>query len=479
MSSIKIPPYTKIITPLIVACALFMEHLDSSIIATALPTISQSLHTDPLHLSLAITSYMFSLAVFIPLSGWAADRLGARTVFMWAIVVFTMGSIACGLSINLPMLVISRVFQGLGGAMMVPVGRLVVLRTVPKAGLVDAMAWVTAPALIGPVLGPPIGGLIVTYASWRWIFLVNVPIGILGIYLANKYIENIIGRSREPLDKLGFVLVGLSMGALMFSFETLGRHFVPNSVIAACFVGSIFCFSLYLLHMRRIQHPIIDLSVMKFPTYFYSVVGGTLFRVGIGALPFLLPLMLQIGFGQSAATSGFLTFAGAVGAILMKLIASTVIRALGFRVTLLLNSFINALFMGGCAFFVPQTPHSIIFIFLLVGGVFRSLQFTALNTIAYAEIPDHMMSRANTLYNMFQQMSLSFGVAMGALMLNTTIGWYHLTKIEAGIFWPSYTVIGIICLLSMLLFMPLSPQAGEEVSGHKIQNEDSVRKELA
>jgi MFS family permease len=479
MATESIPSQRNIIVPLIVACALFMEHLDSSIIATALPTIARSLHTDPLHLNLAITSYMFSLAVFIPLSGWAADRFGARTVFTWAIVVFTLGSVACGFSIDLMTLCIARVIQGLGGAMMVPVGRLVVLRTVPKAKLVDAMAWVTAPALIGPVMGPPIGGLIVTYASWPWIFLVNVPIGILGLFLARKYIKNIRGRAREKLDKFGFLLVGMSMGALIFGFEMVGRHFLPPAVVISVMLAGIVCLGLYMWHVRRIDHPIIDLGIMKYTTFWTSVAGGTLFRVGIGALPFLLPLMLQNGFGDSPATSGFLTFAGAVGAVLMKLVATATIRALGFRTTLIVNSVINAVFMAGCAMFVPGTSHSVIFIFLFVGGLFRSLQFTALNTIAYADIPDNLMSRANTLYNMFQQLGLSFGVAFGALILNLTLDWRGISELRADVFWPSYVGIGIMCLVSGLIYLPLSPNAGSEVSGHKIANSEKDRKETA
>ncbi len=473
------PSRRNVIVPLIVACALFMEHLDGSIIATALPTIARSLHTDPLHLNMAITSYMFSLAVFIPLSGWASDRFGARRVFMAAIIVFTVGSIACGLSVDLTTLVMSRILQGMGGAMMVPVGRLVVLRIVPKADLVDAMAWVTAPALIGPVLGPPIGGLIVTYASWRWIFLVNVPIGLLGYWLARKHITNIRSRSREPLDKFGFILTGLAMTGLIFGFETIGRDLVPLAAVVGLLLGGSACGMAYLWHMRRTAHPIIDLSVMKYVTFRSAVIGGTLFRIGIGALPFLLPLMLQVGFGLTPATSGFLTFAGAVGAVLMKLGASAVIRALGFRTTLIINAIVNTFFMAGCALFVQKTPHCVIFLFLLVGGFFRSLQFTAINTVAYAEIPDEAMSRANTLYNMFQQLGLSLGVAAGALMLNTTLDWRNITTLQADSFWPSYIGVGVLCLLSMLVFMPLSPNAGAEISGHKLQSSENDRKEPA
>jgi EmrB/QacA subfamily drug resistance transporter len=458
--------HRQILTPLIVACALFMEQLDGSIIATALPTISRSLHTDPLHLNLAITSYMFSLAVFIPLSGWVADRVGARTIFRAAIVVFILGSVACGLSYDLWSLVLSRILQGIGGAMMVPVGRLVLLRTIPKNQLVDAMAWVTAPALIGPVLGPPLGGFIVTYASWRWIFYVNVPIGLLGILLATLYIEDIKGRSREPLDKAGFTLMAMSLAGLVFGFETAGRHLLPLSVVISFLVGGSICFTGYLWHIRQIKHPIIDLSLLKYPTFRASIMGGSLTRIGIGALPFLLPLMLQYGFGMTPAASGFLTFASAAGALLMKITATPIIRALGFRPILITNALINSGFLMGIAMFVPQTPHSIIFIFLLLGGFFRSLQFTALNTIAFAEIPNHLLSRANTFYNMMQQLTLSLGVAMGALILNWSLTWHNQTQLSANDFWPAYIAVGVMSLLSALSFIPLPRYAGAELSGH-------------
>ena len=458
-----------------------MEQLDGSIIATALPSISKSLHTDPLHLNLAITSYMFSLAVFIPLSGWMADRFGARAVFRAAIIVFMMGSVACGLSTDLLSLVLSRILQGMGGAMMVPVGRLVLLRTIPKAGLVNAMAWVTAPALIGPVLGPPIGGIIVTYASWRWIFYVNVPIALLGLVLSTRYIENIRGRSREPLDKIGFALIALSMTGLVFGFETAGRHFVANDVVISMIVAGAVCFALYMLHARRLTHPIIDLGLFKYQTYRVTLTGGSLFRIGIGALPFLLPLMLQYGFGLTPAASGFLTFAGAAGAILMKISATPIIRALGFRPILVTNALVNVFFLAGCALFVPQTPHSVIFIFLLVGGFFRSLQFTALNVLAYAEIPEYLLSRANTLYNMVQQLTLSLGVAVGALLLNLTRSWHGDSALGAGDFWPAFLAVGFLSMVSALSFLPLSPQAGAEMSGHKITavDDDPGRKEPA
>jgi EmrB/QacA subfamily drug resistance transporter len=465
------------IVPLVVACALFMEQMDGAIIATALPRISQSLHTDPLHLNLAITSYMFSLAVFIPLSGWIADRFGARTVFRTAIIVFTLGSVACGVSDNLWELVLARILQGAGGAMMVPVGRLVLLRTIPKAELVDAMAWVTAPALIGPVLGPPIGGIIVTYASWRWIFLLNVPIGILGFIMATRFIGDIRERQVDPLDLKGFVLVALALSGLVFGFETLGRHLVPSAIVSAFLCVGVLCALLYWRHIQRISHPIIDLSLLKYPTYRASLTGGSMFRVAIGSLPFLLPMLMQYGFGMTPAMSGFVTLASAAGALLMKICARPIIRAVGFRPILMTNTFVNSLFLLICASFTQHTLLGVIFLFLLIGGFFRSLQFTALNTIAFAEIPEALLSRANTLYNMLQQLSLSLGVAVGALMLNLTLRWHTATTLQAQDFWPAFVGVSMLSLLSGMAFLPLARNAGAELSGHTLPPEEAAHKD--
>jgi EmrB/QacA subfamily drug resistance transporter len=461
-------PKMPVIVPLIVACALFMEQLDGSIITTALPVISRSLHTDPLHLNLAITSYMFSLAVFIPLSGWVADRFGARTVFRAAIVVFVAGSVLCGISQNLFELVLARILQGVGGAMMVPVGRLVMLRTVPRKDLVNAMAWLTTPALIGPVLGPPLGGIIVTYTSWRWIFFVNVPIGALGLILSTIFIPNVREQTREPLDLRGFILMSLALSGLVFGFETVGRHLLPDVVVAALLGGGGACLGFYLWHVRGVTHPIIDLGLARYKTYRASITGGSLFRIGVGAMPFLLPLMLQVGFGVSPATSGFLTFASAAGAILMKMSAAPLIRRFGFKPILVFNAVLNSAFLMGCALFNPTTLHIVIFMFLLTGGFFRSLQFTALNTLAYAEVPPALISRANTLYSMLQQLSLSLGVAAGALLLNLTLhirGHMQLGPLD---FWPAYIAIGILSLLSLPFFVNLPADSGAEMSGRVI-----------
>src|SRR5216683_592744 len=318
-------PALRFLVPLIVACALFMENLDSTVIATALPQIAASLGEDPLRLNLAITAYLLSLAVFIPLSGWVADRYGARRVFRAAIVIFTVGSACCGLANSLPELVAARILhQGLGGAMMVPVGRLVMLRAVPKSELVRAMSYLTVPALVGPVLGPPLGGLIVTYSSWRWIFFINLPIGLLGIVLATLFIEDVRETAMWPLDVRGFLLAGLGLSGLMFGFETAGRGVLPGSLVAVLLAVGALALALYVLHARVIAAPIIDLRLLSIPTFAGAIIGGSIFRIGVGALPFLLPLMLQLGFGLSPFASGLLTFASAAGALTMKFTAAPI-----------------------------------------------------------------------------------------------------------------------------------------------------------
>lgn len=460
-------PARHFLVPLIIACGLFMENLDSTILATALPAIAQSLSEDPLRLNLAITSYLLSLAVFIPLSGWVADRYGARTVFRAAIVVFTLGSVCCGLSNTLSQLVMARIFQGVGGAMMVPVGRLVILRTVAKADLVRAMSYLTVPALIGPVLGPPLGGLIVTYGSWRWIFFINVPIGIIGIVLATIFIKDVREAEIWPLDIWGFVLSGIGLAGLVFGFETAGRGVLPDYLVAILLVVGALCIALYVVHARVRPYPIIDLTLLKIPTFGAAIVGGSLFRIGVGALPFLLPLLFQLGFGLSPFSSGLLTFASAAGAMTMKMTAGPIIRAFGFRLVLIGNAVISSLFVASACLFQPTTSHWLIFVVLLSGGFFRSLQFTGITTLSFADVPAGLMSRATSFASMVQQLSASIGVGTGALLLHVTLLTQNRTALAAGDFAPAFVAVGLISILSIFFFLPLSSDAGAEVSGHR------------
>ncbi|KAB7739703.1 MFS transporter [Parvibaculum sedimenti] len=459
------PNPRRFLVPLIVACALFMENLDSTVIATSLPAIARSFGEDPLRLNLAITSYLLSLGIFIPLSGWMADRFGARTIFCSAIAVFTLGSVGCSAVNGLPEMVAARILQGIGGAMMVPVGRLVILRTVPKADLVNAMAWLTVPALLGPVLGPPVGGFISTFGSWRWIFLINIPIGILGIALAITFIENTKETRTERFDAYGFVIVSLGVAATMFGFENVGRGILPTPVIVSLLAVGIALLALYYRHTRVSAAPIIDLSLLRVQTFGASILGGFLFRMGIGALPFLTPMMLQLGFGLTPFASGMITFAGAAGAMTMKFTAGPIIRHFGYRPVLLANTFICAFFMALYGFFTAETPHLLIIAILLTGGFFRSLQFTSLNTIAFADIPVPLMSRATTLSAVGQQLSLSFGVGIGALLLHMTLVMSGNAHLTAGDFSPAFFVIAAISLGSLIFFWPLPRDAGDAVSG--------------
>lgn len=449
---------------LIVAVALFMETMDSTVIATSLPMIAADLGEDPIALKLALTSYLLSLAVFIPVSGWMADRFGARTVFRAAIVVFAVGSAACGFSQGLADFVLFRIVQGMGGAMMVPVGRLVILRSVPKAELISALAWLTVPALMGPVIGPPFGGFISTVFSWRWIFWINIPIGLLGVYLATRFIENFREADVPPLDVKGFFLSGLGLAGLAFGFTVIGQPlFPPAFVFGLLTVGAIAC-TLYVRHALTIDAPLLDLRLLKIDTFFANIVGGFLFRIGVGATPFLLPLLLQLGFGMTALQSGLLTFATAVGAIAMKTTAAPIIRRFGYKQVLVWNAVISSAFVAAAALFTAATPGAVILAVLLVGGFFRSLQFTAVNSIAYADIEEQDMSKATSFASVAQQLSMSAGVAVGAFVLEFERLGRETHEVVASDFIPAFLSVAAIAASSALIFARLPKNAGSSLS---------------
>jgi EmrB/QacA subfamily drug resistance transporter len=454
---------------LIVAVALFMEQMDSTVIATSLPAIAADIHEDPIALKLALTSYLLSLAVFIPLSGWMADKFGARTVFRAAIVVFTLGSAACGFAQGLADFVLFRIIQGMGGAMMVPVGRLVILRSVPKSELISALAWLTIPALMGPVLGPPLGGFITTYISWRWIFWINIPIGILGVILATRYIADIREEGLPPLDVKGFALSGIGLAGLAFGITTIGQGlFPPYLVLALLAIGAAGCV-LYVRHARTAPAPLLDLDLLKVDTFQASVAGGFVYRIGVGALPFLLPLFLQLGFGMTPLQSGLLTFASAAGAIAMKATAAPILRRYGFKRVLVTNALVSALFIAAIALFTAGTPHVVILAVLLVGGFFKSLEFTSINSIAYADIDAKAMSRATSFASVAQQLSLSAGVAVGALVLEFQRMGRPDASVVAGDFPLAFVLVAVIAASSALIFARLPHDAGANLSGRARQ----------
>ncbi|MCI0598654.1 MAG: DHA2 family efflux MFS transporter permease subunit [Beijerinckiaceae bacterium] len=454
-----------LITALTVACALFMENLDSTVISTSLPAIASDLREDPISLKLALTSYLLSLAIFIPASGWAADRFGARTIFRAAILVFTGGSILCGMAASLPELVGARMVQGLGGAMMVPVGRLLLLRSVERSELVNALSYLTVPALLGPVAGPLIGGFITTYVHWRWIFWINVPIGAAGLILATLYVEDIKSKAHWPFDVTGFFLCGLGLAFLLFGLGGARRGLLASE--AAILLAGLGALSLILFawHARGAAFPLLDLKLLSIRTFRASVLGGSLFRIGIGSIPFLLPLMLQMSFGMNALQSGSITFIAAAGAMAMKVTAAPILRVFGFRKVLIYNAMLSAAFLGSYGFFTPSTPVALMMGLLLIGGFVRSLEFTSLNAIAYAETGASQMSRAVSFASVAQQLSLSLGVAAGAGALQGFALFNPGTDVLAleNFKW-AFATMAAVSLSAAFAFLRLPADAGEELT---------------
>lgn len=451
----------------IVAFALFMQNLDGTVITTALPAMARSFGADPVHMNVALTSYLFAVALCIPASGWAADRFGTRRVFAAAVGVFTLGSLFCGLSQSLGGLIAARLLQGAGGAMMLPVGRLVLLRSVPRHRLVSAMAWVTMPALIGPVIGPPVGGLIVSVLSWHWIFYINLPIGIAGMALALVLVPEIRDPAPTRLDVAGLLLSGTALAAFLAFLELVGRGVLPAPALAAILLAAALAGAAYWARARAQPRPLLDFTLLRLPSFAVSVIAGSLFRIGVGAVPFLLPLMLQIGFGRSALSSGMTTFAAAAGAFASKPGAVALLRRFGFRRMLIVNGLVSGLGIMVYAAFRPAWPLAVIYAVLLITGYLRSLQFTSYNTVAYAEVPPERMSAATTLYSALQQMSLTVGIPISAAALHIARQSSAHAAPSPADFSVAFLVIGAFSVLAGPAALLMPHDAGRELSGHQ------------
>lgn len=461
------PGRTGALLPLIIGAALFMQALDSNVIAIALPTMARSLRSDPVTLNVAITAYLLAAAVFLPVSTWVADRYGAKNVFRAAIAAFAASSLMCGLAQELWQLVGARMLQGASGAMMLPVGRLVLLRSVRKSELVHAMSYLTIPAVIGPMVGPPLGGFLVTHASWRWIFLINVPIAAIGIVLATLFVPAVREERVARLDLRGLVLSAAALFGLVYGFENLGHDVLPGPLVVALLLGGAGCGYLYLLHARRTPGAIIDLSLLRIATFRASAVGGLFSRLILGAIPFLLALLLQLGFGMSAFEVGVLTFNTALGAIVVKATAPAIIRRFGFRTILIGNALLLAAVSAGYALFAAATPHWILIGALFLGGFLRSLQFTTLNSIAYADVPTARMSHASSLSSMFQQLAQSLGVGFAAAIIDLRRDWHGRVMPDAADIGIAFPIIALVSLTGLVFFVRLRPDAGAEVSGRR------------
>lgn len=454
------------IIPLILAVALFMEQMDSTVIATSLPAIAADLHVGPITLKLALTAYMVALAIFIPVSGWMADRFGAKRIFRAAIVVFVIGSVLCAVAGNITEFVLYRFLQGAGGAMMTPVGRLVLIRSTKRSELVAAMAWLTIPALIGPLAGPPLGGFLTTYVSWHWIFLINVPIGLAGIWLASVHLPEIEAPPPPPMDWTGFLLVALATSGVVFGMSVISLPALPPLFGYGASLAGLLATLLYLRHARRHPAPVLDPRIFRISAFRAATLGGSLFRIATGAVPFLTPLMLQIGFGMSPFQSGMITFTGAVGAITTKFVAQKVFAAVGFRTMLIVAAIGAALTTAAAGFFEATTPAALMAFFMLSAGFARSFFFTGVNALSYAEIPDDRASQATSMSSVVQQVSLALGVALAALVLETgaalrggplTVEDFHI----------AFFVVSALSLAAILPFLGLDKATGAEVSGHR------------
>ncbi len=452
--------------PWVVATALFMEQLDSTIVNTAVPVMAASLNVSPLSLKGVVASYILSLAVGIPVSGWMADRFGTRRVFAWAVALFTFSSVLCGLSVNVPMLVGARILQGIGAAMMMPVGRLSIIRTYPKSELLVAMNFVIIPALIGPLLGPTIGGLIVHWLSWRDIFFVNIPVGIAAQWLIHRHMPDYRGESQRSFDLVGFVLFGTGTALLSWLLEVFGEHRIDGTMASVLCAIAILLLLGYGFHAGRTPSPLLRLSLFQVRTFRISVLGGFVTRLGLGGIPFLLPLLYQVGLGMTSWQSGLLMMPVAAAAMFMKLVATRILARFGYRRVLVVNTVLIGLTISLFSLVAANTPLWLIVGLSLVQGFFNSLQFTSMNSMAYSDIEAQDSSMASTIGSSMQQLSMSFGLACGTLVTAWYLGDIPQTNRFAvtQALHHAFLLLGAITLLSSLSFWALRPGDGSAVS---------------
>jgi EmrB/QacA subfamily drug resistance transporter len=454
----------KLLISAIVSLAMFMEATDTTIINTAIPSMARNLLANPIDLKIALISYLLSLAVFIPISGWMADKYGARNVFTSAVGIFTLSSLLCGYSHNLYELVVARTFQGTGGAMMMPVARLVVVRLFDRSELVMALNRIIMPALIGPALGPVLGGLITHYYSWRWIFFVNIPFGIICMIAAWHLMENTKLSERRPLDVMGFILFGFSLASLTFGLSLISESAVSLSTSLVIIIASVIGLCLYFWHSRNIAYPILNTSLLKLRTFRLSFLGNLFCRIGVGGLAFLVPLLLQVGLGYSAALAGALIFPTAVGALFTKLIVRNLLKRWGFKLLLIVNTVLL-----GCSLWLfclvdAKTSYLTILLYNFIYGVLISCQYSGMNPLAYADVPAEQYSFATSMINVVQQISVSFGVATCALLLKWFVGFHQKNPIlTVTDFHYTFFAVGIITILSIAIFSFLRSGDGQAV----------------
>ncbi|MES0155247.1 DHA2 family efflux MFS transporter permease subunit [Mesorhizobium sp. M0018] len=455
---------------LIVAVAFFMQLLDSTIISTSLPQMGESFGVPAVAMSIGITVYMLTMAVFVPLSGWLADRFGARNIFLVAIALFTLASLVCGISQNLAEFVAARAVQGLGSALMTPVGRILVLRNAPKSELLNATALITWPALFAPVVGPVLGGFITTYLSWHWNLFINIPLGVAGLALVARFIPGDREAGAKPLDWPGFLLTSVGLAAMLYGLERIAHPEEGVLTTVALLGTGILVGWLAVRHLQRANHPLLDLTAFKVQTFAISTLSaGTIFRIAINATPFLLPLLFQVGFGLSPVDAGMMILAYFLGNLGMKAVTTPTLRRFGFRPVLIVNGVIASLSIMACAVLSPQTPQALVVALMLIAGLSRSMQFTALNTLAFADVASPQRSSAATLSSMLQQVAMLFGVAVAAALLNLSQIARGAAALDLVDFRLAFVAIGAIGLVASCRFLALPKAAGAEVSGHVLR----------
>lgn len=451
--------------PLILATALFMENMDSTVIATSLAAIAADIGTDPISLKLALTAYLVALAIFIPISSWMSDRFGALNVFRVAMVVFIFGSIACAMSGSLAQFVGARFLQGMGGAMMGPVARLVMVRATPRHQLVDAMAWLTIPALMGPIFGPPFGGFLTTFFSWHWIFIINVPIGILGIILVSFVLPNTPERN-EPrrIDRTGFVLAGSAFALFAFGGSVMSLPALPPIVGAISAAAGIGIGALYVRHALRTEYPLLDLRLLRQPIFRTSVVAGTFFRLGQGAVPFLFPLMLQLSFGMTPFESGMITFVGAVGALVAKFMCNWLFARFGFKYPLVVATAISCLGILTMGLYTPETPLPLILAILTFVGFWQSVFWTGSNAFVFADVEDKDAGQANVISQVWGQLMFAMGVALGGGTLELVHRMRGGGDLQLSDFQMAFFVVTGVAAIATVLFLRLPRDAGHQLT---------------
>ncbi|MEO7937348.1 MAG: MFS transporter [Burkholderiaceae bacterium] len=457
---------TKRYLPWVVAIALFMQQLDSTIVNTAIPAMAQSLDTTPLTLKAVVTSYLLSLAVCIPISGWLTERYGSRRVFLIALAMFVLSSVACGLAVNVEMLIAARIPQGVAAAMMMPVGRLAIVRTFPKGELLRAMNFVIIPALLGPLLGPTVGGLIVHWLTWRDIFFVNIPVGLLAWWLGHRYMPDYRSDKRQPLDLRGLLLFGAGAGLLSWLLEIFGEHDLPMWQAAGLLLVALSLLAAYAWHALRVPFPLLRLSLLRVRTFRVSIAGGFLTRLGVGGMPFLLPFLYQVGMGLPAWQSGLLMMPAAAAAMGMKVLATVLLRRFGFRQVLMVNTVLVGCTIACFSLVHAGTSMWLIVTIGLLMGLFNSLQYSSMNSMAFADISDKDAAMASTMASTMQQMSMSFGLALGSLVA----GFYLADRAQTDqaavtqALHYAFLTLAALTVLSSLSFRTLKAGDGDSVS---------------